>query len=294
MFGDTHARWRLLSTRVSLCITAPLARGEMSVRLMTLVWQIECPMGDKIVLLKMADCANDRGESIFPTKANVARECGCSQKHVQNVWSKYRGSGLLKCERAVGGKGRPTVYAFDLERLKGEPIAPYTMPKGERDTRNTVPPLLQREQMTDSKGATGSSKGANDGNPPAPPIRINHQEPSLTVRKRGVGEKPVLVEIADDLLPPLDTPEFRSTWQRWKDYRREIRHPLKPTTVALQLKALSKYGAEAATAMLEEAMEKGWQGYVVPEKRYGRRNGGPPKTFAESVEENLRLLGGTA
>ncbi len=63
----------------------------------------------------------------------------------------------------------------------------------------------------------------------------------------------------------LDTPEFRTAWERWKSYQKQCRKKLSPMTEESQLKELSAFGPVDAVAVLEKAISKGWRGYVLPE-----------------------------
>ena len=66
----------------------------------------------------------------------------------------------------------------------------------------------------------------------------------------------------------LNTDKFKAVWERWKLHRKEIKHALTPSTVELQLKKLSKWGETKAIAVIENAIEKGWQGfYELPPNR---------------------------
>lgn len=93
----------------------------MSVRVMHLVWKYGCPMAEKIVLLKLADCGNDQGESIYPKKESVASDCGCTVRHVQAVIEKYVRMDVLAVAQQGGGRGNPTVYTLDPNALNPEP-----------------------------------------------------------------------------------------------------------------------------------------------------------------------------
>lgn len=63
-------------------------------------------------------------------------------------------------------------------------------------------------------------------------------------------------EIPDE----LNTETFLVAWEEWKQYRKEMRKPLKPTTIKRQLARLKKLPAETAAAMLVQSIENQWQG----------------------------------
>ena len=53
---------------------------------------------------------------------------------------------------------------------------------------------------------------------------------------------------------------FLLVWEEWKEYRKESKKPLKPTTIKRQLARLKKYKPEIAAAMLVQSIEHQWQG----------------------------------
>ena len=84
-------------------------------------------------------------------------------------------------------------------------------------------------------------------------------------------------------LPPnLDIPEFLAAWELWLNHRREIRKPLKPTTMAAQLKELSGWGSVRAVAALRHSIAKGWTGIFEPSTNGPRA---PPEKSSQSPEE---------
>jgi hypothetical protein len=76
------------------------------------------------------------------------------------------------------------------------------------------------------------------------------------------------VVVADLPLPvapeSLNTAAFREAWSRWAAFRSEIKKPLKPTTVAAQLKHLAAMGSEGAVAAIEQSIRNGWTGLFAP------------------------------
>ena len=64
----------------------------------------------------------------------------------------------------------------------------------------------------------------------------------------------------------LDTEAFRRSWRDWCRHRREIRAPLKPTTVSRQLPKLERFGHDGAIASIERSIENGWRGLFEPRR----------------------------
>ena len=133
----------------------------MSVKLMDRVWDFPCPLGEKVVLLKLADCGSDQGESIYPKKTTVAEKCGCTTRHVHLVIQKYIDAGLLAVEEKGGGRGKLTVYTLDPDKLNSEWYSVNVT-----QTVNTVPINSERHTVNSERRSSDT-------------IYKNHTEPSL-------------------------------------------------------------------------------------------------------------------
>ena len=70
---------------------------------MTAVWELPLPDSEKIVLLALADCANDEGHC-WPSMATLARKCSKSDRTVQAAIKSLVDGGHLT-RREVPGKG---------------------------------------------------------------------------------------------------------------------------------------------------------------------------------------------
>jgi hypothetical protein len=75
----------------------------MSVRVMTEVWALELADSQKIVLLALADCANDEGHC-WPSMLSLARKCSKGQRTVQGVVKSLVDAGHVT-RREVPGRG---------------------------------------------------------------------------------------------------------------------------------------------------------------------------------------------
>lgn len=73
----------------------------MSVRVMSDVWAISLPDSDKIVLLALADCANDEG-GCWPSMATLARKCSKSDRTIQASIKSLVAAGHLTREEKPG------------------------------------------------------------------------------------------------------------------------------------------------------------------------------------------------
>jgi biotin operon repressor len=87
----------------------------MSVAAMSWAWQQDCPTPTaKLVLLKLADNANDAGEC-WPSLATIARHCGVERNTVWRVIRQLAERGLVRVEhRCVDGVALPNRYRLAL------------------------------------------------------------------------------------------------------------------------------------------------------------------------------------
>lgn len=86
----------------------------MSIRLMTLVWDIRWPTQNHLlVMLKLADHANDEGAKVWPAVATIAEQAQCSERTVQNVLRAFRTCGLVNVVKQGGGAS-PTIYSLNV------------------------------------------------------------------------------------------------------------------------------------------------------------------------------------
>lgn len=144
---------------------SPAEGQRVSVRLMTEVWAVSLPDSEKLVLLALADCANDEG-LCWPSMATLARKCSKSDRTVQASIKRLVASGHMS-RSEVPGKGcryiiHPTTEAASPpKRLRPEAPSP---PKGTTPTP---------EAASDKPSRTITSQEAS------PPSSTRKREPKL-------------------------------------------------------------------------------------------------------------------
>jgi hypothetical protein len=117
-------------------------RRDVSVRVMALVWDADIGTPThKLVALKLADCANDRGESIYPSIATIVRDTELSRHAVTETLSAFRRDGLLVVTRRGGPRAGPTCYRMHLPWLHDRMRTPKVVPQGDYCGKNDVVPL---------------------------------------------------------------------------------------------------------------------------------------------------------
>lgn len=136
----------------------------MSIRVMTAVWGIDLPDSQKIVLLALADCANDEG-LCWPSMASLAGKCSKGERTVQGVIKELVAAGHLTRTEVVGKGCKYVVHPRS-------DCAPQKLhPRKDR----TPPP----QPLRDTPAAA------------APKPSKNHQEPSEVSAS---GDAPLTVE----------------------------------------------------------------------------------------------------
>ena len=81
----------------------------MSIRIMAAAWQTETATHtEKLVLLALADNANDSGEC-WPSISTIAKKCSLSRQGVLNQINRLESSKLVKSARVNGRVNRYTV-----------------------------------------------------------------------------------------------------------------------------------------------------------------------------------------
>jgi hypothetical protein len=168
----------------------------MSVRVMSLVWAMDLPDSEKIVLLALADCANDEGHC-WPGMATLTRKCSKSDRTIQIAIRTLCAKGHLT-RREVPGKG----CNYTLH-----PIVKFADPRSGCTPEEASP---RSDCGTPPKPVRDTPEAAS-GKPSK-----NHQEPSSSAR-RAVGVKSF---IPTDWKAPLVSelpPRSRACAEQWTD-----------------------------------------------------------------------------
>jgi hypothetical protein len=98
----------------------------MSIRLMSDVWKTALPTVEKMVLLVIADHANDDGAEAWPSQATIAKKASVSIRTVQRSVNSLVEQGYLRMEKHRGGSAtcredrRPHRYTIQLHKLRGD------------------------------------------------------------------------------------------------------------------------------------------------------------------------------
>jgi hypothetical protein len=165
------------------------ADTDMSIRLMSIVFECSLPTTEKFVLLAMADYASDSGESIFPSIATLARKTSLSDRSVQRSIQSLLEGRYLDMVREGGGRNHTNLYRIRVARFseeKGKAVTPIEAEELKGDT-------------VSKKGDTVSKKG--DAVSPEPSLTI--KEPPVAAPSKSLHGEPVY-EVCDEYGIPLE------------------------------------------------------------------------------------------
>lgn len=173
----------------------------MSIRLMTLVWDIDFPtQAQKMIALRLSDYAADSGGSVYPARETIAKACGCDESTVKRTLKAFRECGLLQLVREGGNGPRDTnEWLLNVSLMKALAEGRASLVGGakgleiagdekvveavdsDENKGGTVPPL---ETV---RGASGPVRGAwcpDKGGTSAPQSTMNHHLDSPLARAR--------------------------------------------------------------------------------------------------------------
>ena len=92
----------------------------MSIALMTEVWKLDLQAARKMVLLALADNANDEGTNCYPSVGTIVEKCSMSERTVQGHLQALEETGLIQRKER---SGRSTHYTLDVERISALALA---------------------------------------------------------------------------------------------------------------------------------------------------------------------------
>lgn len=198
----------------------------------------------------------------WPSQAAIAWAMNATARAVRNWQTELEELGVIQVDV---GKGRSSTnrYRLNLDslQLKEEPRSAFT-PESEAKRGTT---FLPNEE-------------------PRSYEKRNHVPTERTMKEQRK-------EQAFSFPPELNSEEFRTAWNRWVGYRREIGKKLAPSTVSGQLAKLAAWGTEKAIRSIEQSIANGWQGLFDPDGKTGKPMVGTDSDQAwQSLKQILRKI----
>lgn len=141
----------------------------MSIRLMSDVWRTDLPTVEKMVLLVIADHANDEGTQSYPSQQTIATKASISVRTVQRSVNTLVQRGYIRVFKGQGGSAncrddrRPHLYQINISKLR----------------HDTVTAREARPDIEDSNGATITTITGRQSRPMNHPIEPSIETPGF-------------------------------------------------------------------------------------------------------------------
>ncbi|NIJ32792.1 helix-turn-helix domain-containing protein [Sphingomonas oligoaromativorans] len=211
----------------------------MSIALMRAAWQAHLPNGsDKLVLVAMADFANESGEA-WPSIPTLAKMCSRGETAVREALQRLVTGGHLTRRVRQGQSSRFEVHPRANPSRFPDPLGIRT--PSEIDT--PTPPDFRTPPLPISEGDPSRFPDPNHQEPPL----NHHNEPP-----KGTGAAKTVIP---DWIPD-------EAWKGFVDMRRRQKAPLAGRALSLtisKLSALRAAGYEPG-AILDQSTSNGWKG----------------------------------
>lgn len=219
----------------------------MSVTLMAAVWKVQLPDSEKLVLLALADCANDEG-ACWPSMKTLTEKCSKSDRTIQAAIKDLVGKGhLTRIERP--GKG----CLYRVHPSTPEAASPPATPEAISPRSDFAP-----------KGTTSTPEAASD----KPSRTIIGEEAKASPPKRAPDRKD-----ADAFVRP-DWADAE-VWRDFLSNRKRKRLPNTATAYRGFLADIDKLATDEwpPGRLLEHAAMKGWGAIYEPDEMKEQNNG---------------------
>lgn len=138
----------------------------MSIKLMTVVWEMaDLTAGAKLVLLALADQANDQGTHCFPSVQTICRRCGQGERTVRRILTDLEAAGHITRQHRDGTSTQYRVHPnVQLEAnpcQNGTPAKMAPLPKRQATPAKLAPDPCQIGTLT-------TNEPSHNPSPPTP------------------------------------------------------------------------------------------------------------------------------
>ncbi len=162
----------------------------MSIKLLSQVWTLGLPHSEVLVLMALADHADDDGRRVWPSVAYTAWKTGYGERAVRRILRSLQSKRIIEAvAHEKGGRSWATEYWLHLENAVKK--AAFQRPSRERTRESIGVSEPQKAAISDTPvGLNGSSESNFDtvkGGPQTPPTVI---EPSNEPSKESSVETP--------------------------------------------------------------------------------------------------------
>ena len=164
----------------------------MSVKVQSRVWEHSQATGNAlIVLLKIADNADDSGNNAWPSIARLAHYCRCSRSTVKRSLRELVELGELEVVQRGGGRGQGSRYGSNLYRVVidgGQNHPPRTSRGGSPGTHRWSKSPPRGGPLVDHNSSGDPSITASEAGSELRAIHLRLSREALGIHRPGDGE----------------------------------------------------------------------------------------------------------
>jgi hypothetical protein len=185
----------------------------MSVRVMSWVWESSLSEGiDRLVLLAIADCANDAGSHAWPSRASLARKCHIGDKTVRRAVLALVSLGELQVTENAGRNGA-NLYRVVMNRPGSQDD-----PQGQSDPGQVDPPGVRESVRGVNESRQGGQSDTRTVLEPSGTINKNNSMSEVAARRSDV--EAICGHLADRI--EANGSKRPAVTQRWRESARRL------------------------------------------------------------------------
>jgi DNA-binding transcriptional ArsR family regulator len=157
----------------------------MSISLMTDVWKLSIQAPRKMVLLALADNANDEGTDCWPSVGKLVEKCSMSERAVQGHLAALEEDGYIKRHERLGRSNKFTIHVDRIRLEILQKVKVLADPPAESAPRTKFPEIPPQNLHPSPSNPHGIHTPAESAPPqrlhptPAESAPITTREPSL-------------------------------------------------------------------------------------------------------------------
>lgn len=189
--------------------------------------------------------ALDGDDGCFASNAYLSRHLGLEERQIRNILGELTDACLIRREQVNGRRVIRTVEKIALDKA----LADSSVTKSE--------PVKELGEATDCHG--GRQKIAVGGGKKLPPYNKEYSKE----------DKDTKAKVSWTVELPFESEAFSKAWLSWINYRKEIKKPIKESTIKAQWREFVKWGEQKSIIAIEQSILNGWQGLFEPARTVG-------------------------
>lgn len=230
----------------------------------------------KLVWARLSQYAGEKGYC-WPKQETLAKEVGLSTDRVKRVLAELKDAGFIEIKHPKGVdklNHAPNKYYFvyhpifhpqepsfeGVEEGSQEDVGGCTFESVENDTsesvRNNTSESVENNTSYYIKEVSHLEKNHYQSGDTLP------IKPSRRTRSPGTSNNKSSISVQDTSLPTcfIEDLDFMNKWSEFKQFRKQIQHPIRTKNIGSTLVRLSKGQIDTAIAIIQQSLDNEWRG----------------------------------